>query len=162
MRVNRGVRAVTYNKNARDIVAIIWRVPPNRERMHVPSLRTGRSSHITIGELARILEGKYHLTALFNDYIWEKFVFRLQYTLGSGKVEAPSKKLRRVEYWLKREWRAWILREGHGILTKVAKQYEGTSFIDTGEYYKAIQPKIIMRYQYDKYMKDLSVRGVGR
>lgn len=91
---------------------------------------------VSVLELARILESKYHIVENFCSYIMEDFQKRsLPKILKNGKEAFVAE-----QEWLKNEWRQYIIGGKTGVQTNAALFRGDQSFIDTSAYYLSMQP----------------------
>lgn len=120
------------------------------ERVHT------RSNKITTATLAFILEARYKLMQKFFAYIQRALEARA--TSVTQDVILDTKQRQRYDRvglekiyntrlgtWLQNEWRKYIVSEAHGIKTKAAQDTGRHPFIDTGDYFKSLQVRIVVK-----------------
>lgn len=91
---------------------------------------------VTILELAKILEAKYHIIENFCSYAIPKFQKeRLGKIFVKGKQAFANE-----QEWLKNEWRQYLIGGKTGVQTQAALFRGDPSFIDTSAYYLALEP----------------------
>lgn len=93
------------------------------------------SDTTTVGEVATLLEDKYHLIENFTKKYKNEITKKL---LQYAKNNPNNWKFLLSEY-IKNEWRDYMVSELHNIKTKIATKEQRESFINTGAYYKSLQ-----------------------
>lgn len=97
-----------------------------------PSRMHPNSDSITIADLANILEGKYHLLEKFTELHEPEII---EYAL-TCLYDDRGEKL--INEFVKNKWREFILREMHGLKSKVSTEEHRTSFVQTQAYYQNV------------------------
>lgn len=120
------------------------------ERVHT------RNDKITTATLAFILEARYKIMQKFFTHIQRALAARAA-SITQDVILDTKKKQRfdraglekiyntRLGAWLQSEWRSYIVSEAHGIKTQAAQDANRQSFIDTGDYFKSLQVRIVVK-----------------
>lgn len=91
---------------------------------------------VTVLEVAKLLEAKYHILENFCTYIIPKFQEkRINKLILKGEAAFVSE-----QEWLKNEWREYLIGGKTGVTTQAALFRGDPSFIDTSSYYLSMQP----------------------
>lgn len=114
-----------------------------------PELPHPNSPELTILELAKILESKYHVLENFVNRTKPLFIKKL-YSMYKqrGKLNQQV-----CEEWLKAEWREYII-SGKAGFTVASHERGDPAFVQTSAYYLGMQPKLsLSRAERKKYFK---------
>lgn len=114
-----------------------------------PELPHPNAPDLTILELAKILESKYHILEDFVDRTKPSFIRKL-----SSMYKQRGKLNQQVcEEWLKAEWRDYII-SGKAGFTVASQKRGDPAFVQTSAYYLGMQPKLkVSREERIKYFR---------
>lgn len=120
------------------------------ERVHT------RSDKITTATLAFILEARYKIMQKFFAHIQRALEARAASTTQDVVLDTRQQQRfnregleriynTRLGAWLQNEWRRYIVSEAHGIKTQAAQDAGRHAFVDTGDYFKSLQVRIVVK-----------------